>query len=87
MEDQRNLSNPITMRLPKDVLAEIEEIAAACDRTRSWVFVRALKSYLAAEGRDILTLAQARQQVDRGEAVDLDDLIDEVDHIVKGAAA
>ncbi|KIQ01932.1 CopG family transcriptional regulator [Agrobacterium tumefaciens] len=87
MEDQRNLSNPITMRLPKDVLAEIEEIAAACDRTRSWVFVRALKSYLATEGRDILTLAQARQQVDRGEAVDLDDLIDEVDHIVKGAAA
>lgn len=87
MEDQGNLSNPITMRLPKDVLAEIEKIAAACDRTRSWVFVRALKSYLAAEGRDILTLAQARQQVDRGEAVDLDDLIDEVDDIVKGAAA
>ncbi|NTF31245.1 ribbon-helix-helix protein, CopG family [Rhizobium skierniewicense] len=87
MEDQRNLSNPITMRLPKDVLAEIEEIASACDRTRSWVFVRALKSYLAAEGRDILTLAQARQQVDRGEAIDLDDLIDEVDDIVKGAAA
>ncbi|MCI9866107.1 ribbon-helix-helix protein, CopG family [Rhizobium skierniewicense] len=87
MEDQRNLSNPITMRLPKDVLAEIEEIAAACDRTRSWVFVRALKSYLAAEGRDILTLAQAHQQIDRGEAVDLDDLVDEVDHIVKGAAA
>ncbi|WP_409233716.1 CopG family ribbon-helix-helix protein [Rhizobium sp. WCS2018Hpa-16] len=75
------------MRLPKDVLAEIEEIAAACDRTRSWVFVRALKSYLAAEGRDILTLAQAHQQIDRGEAVDLDDLVDEVDHIVKGAAA
>ncbi|WP_420376975.1 CopG family ribbon-helix-helix protein [Rhizobium skierniewicense] len=75
------------MRLPKDVLAEIEEIASACDRTRSWVFVRALKSYLAAEGRDILTLAQARQQVDRGEAIDLDDLIDEVDDIVKGAAA
>lgn len=87
MEDQRNLSNPITMRLPQDVLAEIEQIAAACDRTRSWVFVRALKSYLAAEGRDILTIAQARQQVDRGEAVDLDDLIDELDDIVKGAAA
>ncbi len=56
----RELSDPITMRLPLDVLSEIEEIAATCDRTRSWVFVRALKSYLAAEGREIIEIAKAR---------------------------
>ncbi|ANL32035.1 hypothetical protein AMC90_PD01010 (plasmid) [Rhizobium phaseoli] len=46
---ERELSDPITMRLPLDVLSEIGEIAEICDRSRSWVFVRALKSYLAAE--------------------------------------
>ncbi|SCX28242.1 Ribbon-helix-helix protein, copG family [Agrobacterium sp. DSM 25558] len=87
MSDQRNLSHPITMRLPQDILAEIEQIAAACDKTRSWVFVRALKTYLAAEGREIIEIAQARQQIENGESFDLDDVLAEVDDIVKGAAA
>lgn len=54
MKNQRQLSNPITLRVPADILAEIEEIADVCERTRSWVFVRALKSYLATEGREVL---------------------------------
>ncbi len=81
------LSDPVTMRLPLDVLAEIEEIAGICDRSRSWVFVRALKSYLAAEGREIIELERARREVDAGLGHDLDDVIDEVDAIVKGAVA
>ncbi len=87
MSDQRNLSQPITMRLPQDILAEIEQIAAVCDKTRSWVFVRALKTYLAAEGREIIEIAQARQQIENGESFDLDDVIAQIDDIVKGAAA
>ena len=75
------------MRLPQAVLAEIEQIAAACDKTRSWVFVRALKSYLASEGREILEISEARKQIENGESFDLDDVIAEVDDIVKGAAA
>lgn len=87
MPDQRNLSQPITMRLPQDVLSEIEQIAAACNKTRSWVLVRALKSYLASEGREMIEIAQAREKVAEGEAFDLDDVLAEVDDIVKGAAA
>lgn len=83
----RELSDPISMRLPKNVLSEIEEIAEICERSRSWVFVRALKSYLASEGREIIELARARRDIDAGLAHDLDDVIDEVDAIVKGAAA
>jgi predicted transcriptional regulator len=84
---ERELSNPITMRLPLDVLSEIEEIAGICNRSRSWVFVRALKSYLAAEGREIIELAEARRDIDNGLGHDLDDVLDEVDGIVNGAAA
>ncbi|MDH6204452.1 MULTISPECIES: CopG family ribbon-helix-helix protein [Rhizobium] len=82
-----NLSDPLTMRLPLDVLSEIEEIAKISNKSRSWVFVRALKSYLAAEGREIIDIARAREDIDAGRGHDLDDVIDEVDAIVKGAAA
>ncbi len=87
MSNQRDLSDPLTMRLPLDVLAEIEEIAAICERSRSWVFVRALKSYLAAEGKEILDIAKARKAMEEGEAFELDDVIADVEAIVKGAAA
>ncbi|MCS0457435.1 MULTISPECIES: CopG family ribbon-helix-helix protein [Rhizobium] len=75
------------MRLPTDVLAEMEEIAEICGRTRSWVVVRALKSYLAAEGREIIEIDRARRDVEAGNGYDLDDVIDELEGIVKGAAA
>jgi predicted transcriptional regulator len=83
----RDLSDPITMRLPNDVLSEIEDIARICNRSRSWVFVRAVKSYLAAEGREIIELAEARRDLENGLGQDLDDVVDEVDAIIKGAAA
>ncbi|WFU10766.1 ribbon-helix-helix protein, CopG family [Rhizobium sp. CB3090] len=87
MKNQKGLSDPITLRVPADILAEIEEIAEVCERTRSWVFVRALKSYLASEGREVLDIAKARRDMANGEAYDLDDVISEVAKVVKGAAA
>jgi predicted transcriptional regulator len=84
---ERELSDPITMRLPLDVLSEIEKIAEICNRSRSWVFVRALKSYLAAEGREVIEIARARRDIENRLGQDLDDVIEEVDAIVKGAAA
>ncbi|MET3613366.1 putative transcriptional regulator [Rhizobium aquaticum] len=87
MMSERELSNPITMRLPLDVLSEIEQIAEICNRSRSWVFVRALKSYLAAEGREIIEIAEARLDIENGQGHDLDDVLDELESIVNGAAA
>lgn len=83
----QSLSDPITMRVPLDVLAEIEEISAISERSRSWVIVRALKAYLASEGREIREIAKARQAIENGEGVDLDEVLDEVDAAIKGAAA
>jgi predicted transcriptional regulator len=84
---ERELSDPISMRLPIDILADMEEIASICQRSRSWVFVRAMKAYLAAEGGEILDLAQARRDIENGEGQDLDEVIAEVDAILKDAAA
>lgn len=87
MSIKRELSDPITIRLPVDVLSEIEDVARTCERSRSWVIVRALESYLAGEGREVLELARARQAVDAGDVHDLDEVIEEVEAITKGAAA
>jgi predicted transcriptional regulator len=75
----KNLSDPIALRVPADILAEIERIAHLAERSRSWVIVRAMKAYLAAEGRDILAAAEGRDEIARGESADLDDVLDELD--------
>ena len=87
MENQRVLSDPITLRVPTDVLAELEEIAASYERTRSWVSVRALKAYLATEGREIRDIAKARREMEAGQSFDLDQVIAEIESVAKGAAA
>lgn len=84
---KQQLSDPITLRLPLDLLAEIEAVADACERSRSWVMVRALKAYMAQEGREIQEMAEARKAVDDGAGIDAQDVLAEVDAITKGAAA
>ncbi|PYB76883.1 CopG family ribbon-helix-helix protein [Rhizobium wuzhouense] len=84
---KQNLSDPLTLRLPLDLLADVEAVAQACERSRSWIMVRALKAYMAQEGREILELAQAREAVANGEGIDAEDVLAELDAIIKGAAA
>ncbi len=87
MEKQRNLSDPLTLRLPSDVLADIENVARISGRSRSWVMVRAMKAYLAGEGRDILDLDAARQAAAGEGVTELDDLLAEMDRNLPGNAA
>ncbi|KRA42307.1 CopG family ribbon-helix-helix protein [Devosia sp. Root635] len=83
----QELSDPITIRLPHDVLAAVERISETSDRTRSWVVVRALRLYLAGEGAEILSVADGLKQLDSGESEDMDDVIAQVEQIVRGNAA
>lgn len=82
-----NLSDPITLRLPEEVLAAIEQIAETCDRSRSWVMVRALKLYLASEGADILAVRKGRQQAADGDVHDMDEVLGEIHEIVSRKVA
>ena len=84
-----DLSDPITMRLPVDMLNDIEKIAAGSERTRSWVIVRALKYYLAreAEGGICLSVLEGRDQLDAGLSEDMDDVLAELDEIIRGGKA
>ena len=81
------LSDPITLRIPADVLADIEAIAAATERSRSWVIVRALKIYLQQEGADILALRRGLDEVATGEVEDMDPVLKDLERIASGKVA
>jgi predicted transcriptional regulator len=72
------LSDPIALRIPEDMLKDIETIAKASDRSRSWVIVRALKYYLMQEGNDVLQTLKGEEQIRNGEAVDAEAFFDEL---------
>ena len=81
------LSDPIAIRLPVDVLNDVERIAGAIDRTRSWVIVRALKLYLAGEGEEVLGLLRARDENATDGGLDADEVMRELAAIVGGTKA
>lgn len=77
------LSDPIALRVPVDVLADIEKIAKVSERTRSWVIVRALRLYLASEGADCLAILRGREEAAEGGGHDSDDVIAELERIIR----
>ncbi len=79
-----DLSDPVTLRLPIDVLQSVETIAKSSDRTRSWVMVRALRLYLAGEGAEILRITNGLQQIESVGGHDMDDVLGEIESIVRG---
>lgn len=81
------LSDPIALRIPVDILNDVEKIAAASERTRSWVIVRALKLYLAGEGADCLAILRGREEAAAGGGHDADDVLAELEGIVRGKVA
>ncbi|WP_244619167.1 CopG family ribbon-helix-helix protein [Rhizobium sp. 18055] len=68
-----------------DLVATFDHIAQVLDRDRSWVMQKALKQYIEHEGIDILRDAQGLDELDRGEGVDLDDVLEKARMIVDAA--
>jgi Predicted transcriptional regulator len=85
--DKPALSDPITLRLPLDILEDIEKIAETADRSRSWVIVRALKYYLMAEGAEMLSIRRGLEDAEAGRMVDAEELFAELDRLNREAAA
>ena len=81
------LSDPITLRIPIEVLSDIEAIAAATERSRSWVIVRALRTYLLNEGADVLAYQRGRKEIDAGDSEDLDSVLADLERIAAGKVA
>ena len=82
-----DLSDPITLRIPLDVLNDVEAIAETTERSRSWVIVRALRTYLMNEGANILAYREGKQEVANGEVEDIEDVLADMERIASEKVA
>lgn len=75
-------SVPISLRLPAELIETLDKIAAALDRPRSWVMLRALKQYIADEGQEVLDIQEGIAEAERGETVPIEDVLADIDEII-----
>lgn len=80
-------TDSVTVRMPSEVLSAIDSIADGTDRSRSYIIVRALKTYLMNEGADILASMKGSVQIQSGEYEDIDSVIADLERIVGEKAA
>jgi len=81
------LSDPIAIRVPVDILADIDKVAETTERSRSWVIVRALKYYLLNEGADVLEIRLGLEDIAAGRTHDADEVFAELDRLSQDDAA
>ena len=80
-------SIPVSLRVPADLIETLDKIAAALDRPRSWVMLRALKQYIADEGQEILDVQEGIAELDRGEGIPFEQAMAEWEEIIARAEA
>ena len=80
-------SIPVSLRVPADLIETLDKIAAALERSRSWVMLRALRQYVADEGQEVLDVQEGIAELDRGEGIPIEDVLAEIDEIIAKAEA
>jgi predicted transcriptional regulator len=79
-------SSHVSLRVPSDLIEAFDKLAAALERPRSWVMVRALRHYVEeGEGAEIAEDTESIAELDRGEIVSSDDMWRSVKEIISGA--
>jgi len=80
-------SMPVSLRVPADLIETLDKIAAALERPRSWVMLRALRQYITDEGQEVLDVQEGIAELDRGEGIPIEDVLAEMDEIIAKAEA
>jgi predicted transcriptional regulator len=85
LPDGRAGSSHVSLRAPQEVIAAFDKLAAALDRPRSWVMLRALRQYLDEEGAEIAEDIESLAELDRGKVVTSEELQRSVEEIIAKA--
>jgi predicted transcriptional regulator len=80
-------ATPISLRIPADLLQKLDRIATIVERPRSWVLLRAIRQFLEDEGQEILDVQEGIEQLDRGEGIPFDQVMDELRDMIAKAEA
>jgi predicted transcriptional regulator len=78
---------PVSIRVPADVVERLDKVAAILERPRSWVILRAIRQYLADEGKEVLDVQEGIKEAERGEGIPIEDVLAEMDEIIAKAEA
>ncbi|HEV2335106.1 MAG TPA: ribbon-helix-helix protein, CopG family [Stellaceae bacterium] len=88
MPDDHRLLTHVSLRVPSDLIEAFDRLAAALDRPRSWVMLRALRQYLEdGEGAEVAEDIESLAELDRGETVPFEESMRRVREIIAGAEA
>ena len=88
MPDDQPMTSHVSLRVPNDVVVAFDRIAAALERPRSWVMLRALRQYLDdGEGREIEQDSESIAELDRGESVPFEEVLNRLRERVARAEA
>jgi predicted transcriptional regulator len=82
MREDASLSTLVPVNVPAALLTDLDRVAQALDRPRSWVILRALRAYLRNEGAEVIENAAALADLDRGEGILADDVLSEMGEII-----
>jgi predicted transcriptional regulator len=89
LPDDQAASSHVSLRVPNDLIAAYDKLAAALERPRSWVMLRALRQYLEdeGEGAEIFEDLESLAELDRGEVVSDEEMQHRVERIIANAKA
>jgi len=88
MPDDQPMTSHASLRVPNDVVEAFDRIAAALEWPRSWVMLRALRQYLDdGEGREIEQDTESIAELDRGESVPFEEVLNRLRERVARAEA
>jgi predicted transcriptional regulator len=85
MPEDHTVSSHVSLRVPNDLIQTFDKLAAALDRPRSWVMLRALRQYFEDEGAELAEDAESLAELDRGEVVSAEDVRRGVEEIIARA--
>jgi predicted transcriptional regulator len=82
MPDGQQMTSHVSLRVPNDLIEAFDKLAAALERSRSWVMVRALRQYLEEEGREIKEDSESLAELDRGESAPFEESLRRIREII-----
>ncbi|WP_295392703.1 CopG family ribbon-helix-helix protein [uncultured Thiodictyon sp.] len=77
----------ITIRTDPELVGQVAALALAMDRTRNWVIEDALRQYVESQAWQVEGIKEAMGSLDRGEGLDHEDVMAEMDAFLAGQDA
>jgi len=77
----------ITIRTDSELVGKVAALAVAMDRTRNWVVEDALRQYVESQAWQVEGVKDAMGSLDRGEGIDHEAVMAEMDALLTGQGA